>query len=280
MSKKLENKRLLFIGGGNMAEGILKGILDAGIIDKEEVIVSELITERREYIRKRYGVTVLNDSIYGAEISDIIILAVKPQHISKVLEDIAPEINENKMLISIAAGIYTKSILLGLREAGGFKDYRIVRVMPNLPITVGEGMAEISKGDFALSEDVEIAKEIFGSCGKAIEVEEEKMHAVTAVAGSGPGYMLLVIEALADAGVRQGIPFDKAVMLATQTMLGTAKMVLETGEHPAKLKAMVSSPGGTTIEGLYELENRGVRAAFISAVEKTAKKSEELGKGK
>ncbi len=202
------------------------------------------------------------------------ILAVKPQIIASVLREIAPVLTRRKLLISLAAGVSTAA----LRGHLG-KDARLIRVMPNTPALVLEGVTAIARADGLEAEDLEIASEIFSAVGRVVVLEEDLMDAVTGLSGSGPAYIALVIESLADGGVKMGLDRVTAMTLATQTVLGSAKLLLETGLHPGALKDMVSSPGGTSIAGIAALEEGGVRTTFIKAVERATQRSRELGRG-
>lgn len=279
----LKYRTLAFIGGGKMGEAILRGVLDSQTIGPKDIVVSEKIMERRSELYAKYQVSILDDNKEAVKRADIIIVAVKPQQMEEVLREIAPALTEDKLLISIAAGVSLNSIREFLEKGEGGRNFRAIRVMPNLPLTVGEGMTEIcveslytKKRKPASEEDLIVAEGIFSVCGKTLRVTEDKMHCSTALAGSGPAYVFLVIEALSNAGVREGLSMENATMLAAQTVLGAAKMVLKTGK-PAELKEMVTSPAGTTAEGLYVLENRGVRAAFMEAVRAAVNRSKELG---
>lgn len=269
----MKGKKISFIGGGKMGEALIRGMLEAKIVGIDQITVSDVISERRDYLGKTYGIAVTNDNIKAVETGDIIILAVKPQVISKVLEEISQAVDKNKLLISIAAGIGIEILEAHLGE-----ERRIIRVMPNTPAQVREGMTAISPNNHALPEDIETAKEIFGAVGKVVRMEEKLMDVVTALGGSGPAYVCLFVEALANGGVKMGLSAKDAYQIATQTVLGTAKMILETGKHPAQLKDEVTSPGGTTIEGLSVLESKGVRGALIKTVEAATKRSKKLGK--
>ncbi len=202
------------------------------------------------------------------------ILAVKPQIIASVLREIAPVLTRRKLLISLAAGVSTAALRGHLA-----KDARLIRVMPNTPALVLEGVTAIARADGLEAEDLEIASEIFSAVGRVVVLEEDLMDAVTGLSGSGPAYIALVIESLADGGVKMGLDRVTAMTLATQTVLGSAKLLLETGLHPGALKDMVSSPGGTSIAGIAALEEGGVRTTFIKAVERATQRSRELGRG-
>ena len=267
------DKTIAFLGGGNMAEALIKGLLAAGVVTADRMIVNDVSAERLEHLQKAYGVTVQKSQKEAASAADIILLCVKPQIIDVVLAKNAQVIDASKLVISIAAGVTVARIEKVL--SGG---PRVVRVMPNTPALVLAGAAGIAPGTKASPEDLAVTQQIFGAVGRAVMVDEKLMDAVTGLSGSGPAYVFTIIDALADAGVKQGIARPLALELAAQTVLGAAKMVLETGEHPGKLRDMVTSPGGTTIEGLHMLEKGKLRATLMNAVEAATMRSKELGK--
>jgi pyrroline-5-carboxylate reductase len=222
---------------------------------------------------KDYGIgAVASNSALVAD-SDVIILAVKPQVIAAVLREIAAAVDGTKLIISLAAGVATRT----LREHLG-KPARLIRVMPNTPALVLEGATAIARADGLEAGDLEIAQALFGAVGQVVVLDEDHLDAVTGLSGSGPGYIAIVIEALADGGVKMGLDRATAMTLATQTVLGSAKLILATGMHPGQLKDMVASPGGTTIAGIAALEDGGIRRTFISAVERATLRSRELGR--
>lgn len=265
------NKRIAFIGSGNMGEALIKGITGASVFKNKNIIVTDIRKERLEHIKRLYKVNTTTDNRYAVKKSDIILLAVKPQIISKVVKEIGDLIDKGKLIITIAAGITINSIQDNLKKKG-----KIIRVMPNTPAIVQEGVSAIACGDDISKKDIEITKRIFNAVGRTVIVDESMMDAVTGLSGSGPAYIFLIIESLTDAGVKMGLPRDISRLLAIQTILGAAKLAMESGEHPGKLKDMVTSPGGTTIVGLHVLEKGGLRSALISAVEAATKRSEEL----
>lgn len=269
----LQGKRIGFIGAGNMAEALVRGLLQAGLFRAQDILASDIKEERLRLFRESFGVETYHDNAEVAKRAGILLFAVKPQDMGSVLEGLAPLLDETKTLISIAAGVPIALIAEKLQ-----KKARIVRVMPNTPALMLEGAAGLAKGEYATTEDLEIALRIFQAVGKAVVVEEKLLDAVTGLSGSGPAYVAVVIEALADGGVKMGLPRDVALLLSAQTVLGTARMILETQKHPAELKDMVASPGGTTIAGLHALEQGGLRAALISAVEAATRRSQELGR--
>lgn len=255
-----------------MAEALIKGIISKGLLSPGNVTVSDPSRERLDHLEGTYQVrtTPVNAEAIGA--SDTIVIAVKPQVIGPVLEDIRPHVAKRHLIISIAAGIPTKTLEKGLP-----KGTRVIRVMPNTPALVQAGAAAICKGSHATEADMDIARGIFDAVGMAEEVPEKLMDAVTGLSGSGPAYCFMFMDALADAGVMEGLPRPVALKLAVQTMLGSALLCQETGKHPEILKGMVTSPGGTTIEGLYRLEGHGLRHAVMDAVRAATKRSKELG---
>ena len=269
----LEGRTIGFIGAGNMAEAMIRGLLEATLITANRVSASDVVEARRRHIRERYGIHTLADNGEVAAKASVLILAVKPQDMDAVLKEIATTVDQTKTIISIAAGIPI-AFIAGRLPAKA----RIVRVMPNAPALVLAGAAGIAKGEHATADDLQIAETIFSAIGKAVVVEEKHLDAVTGLSGSGPAYVFLFIEALADAGVKMGLARDVARLLAVQTVLGAAKMVLESGRHPAELKDMVASPGGTTIAGLHALERGGLRGTLMEAVEAATIRSRELGK--
>jgi pyrroline-5-carboxylate reductase len=265
-------KKIAFLGAGNMAEAFVKGLLRAGTAAQEEILCAEPRAERRDEIAKRYGVRVTGDNQAATEEADIVVLSVKPQSMDALLEEIAPAIDHRKLVISIAAGIPIAAIA---RKLGA--GVRIVRTMPNTPALVGAGATALARGAHATDADLEQARALFLAVGVAVIVEEHHLDAVTGLSGSGPAFVFLAIEALADGGVKMGLARPVAMALAAQTVLGSAKLVLETGEHPGRLKDQVTSPGGTAIAGCHALEAGGLRAALISAVEAATLRSQELG---
>jgi len=265
-------KSVVFLGTGNMAEALLKGLLREGTADPEEIVCAEPRPERREEIANRYGVEVTGDNRAAAAEGDLIILSVKPQVVGAVLAEIAPAIDAAKLVVSIAAGVSIATLARAL-PAGT----RIIRTMPNTPALVGAGATALARGPHASEADLTVARALFEAVGTVVVVEEPLLDGVTGLSGSGPAYVFLAIEALADGGVKVGLPRPAAVALAAQTVMGAARLVLETGRHPGELKDMVTSPGGTTIAGVHALEARSFRAALIEAVEASARRSRELG---
>src|SRR5574337_1065798 len=269
----LQGRTIGFIGAGNMSEALIRGLLEAKLVTADQVIASDIIEAKRQQLHRRYGIQTVAKGRDAALKASILILAVKPQDMEAALQGIAAAVDQTKTIISVAAGITIAFIAERLPAKA-----RIVRAMPNAPALVLAGAAGIAKGEHATVEDLQIAEAIFAAVGKAVVVEEKHLDAVTGLSGSGPAYVFLFIEALTDAGVKMGLTRDVARLLAAQTVLGAAKMVLEGGRHPAELKDMVASPGGTTIAGLYALECGGLRGTLIEAVEAATIRSRELGR--
>lgn len=254
-----------------MAEAVIKGLLRQGIVSPEQILVSEPRQERMHFLAATYRVNVRPDNLAAVRKADVIVLAVKPQVMVGVLEEIAPAVTPRHLVISLAAGISTSVLASSLGSAP-----RLVRAMPNTPAQIGEGAIAVCPGGSARPEDLALAKDLFGAVGKAFVVDEKLMDAVTGLSGSGPAYVFLIIEALTDAGVKVGLPRDLAQALTLQTLVGAARMAIETGEHPGKLKDLVTSPGGTTIAALHVLEEKGLRGALINAVVAATNRSREL----
>ena len=265
-----------FIGCGNMAKAIMGGILNKGLASKDEIHASDVSEAARNAAKEQYGITIEDDNREVIKKSDIVILAIKPKYYEVVISDIRKTASDvasakNLMFISIAPGKTIK----WLDKNFGDENIKIVRTMPNTPALVGEGMTGVSFGKNLEPSDKETALKVLSSFGKVEEVEEELMDVVTSVSGSSPAYVFMFIEAMADAAVADGMARDKAYTFAAQAVLGSAKMVLETGKHPGALKDMVCSPGGTTIEAVRILEEKGMRSAVFEAMKACTKKSKE-----
>jgi pyrroline-5-carboxylate reductase len=265
------NKRTGFIGGGNMAEAIIKGLL-AGGVPAADLAVSEPSEQRRAHLAERYGIEVGTDNEALCRSCDTVVLAVKPQVYGFALQGIDETLSAGKLFISIMAGVKTSAL-----EAKLGATARVVRVMPNTPALVLAGATAIARGAAATDDDLALTRRIFDLVGISCVVDEKLLDAVTGLSGSGPAYVLTFIEALSDAGVKHGLTRDVATALAAQTVYGTAKMLLETREHPAVLKSNVASPGGTTIAGMHALDQDGFRGATMNAVEAATIRSKELG---
>ena len=261
-----------FVGGGRMAEALIKGMCKAEIITPEKILVSEPDQGRRDYLES-IGVATYDNQDKLIKECSIIILAVKPQVIGQVLAGLKGQVDEKHMLISIAAGISLSFI----QNALGDNACKLIRVMPNTPALVQEGASALSPGVGVSEKHLAIAKMIFDAVGKSVILSENYMDAVTGLSGSGPAYVLSFIEAMTDAGVKVGMTRDNAQLLTCQTILGTVKMAMESQEHPAQLRAMVTSPGGTTIAGLHVMERAGFSGIVMDAVEAATRRSKELG---
>ncbi len=266
-------ERIGFIGGGKMAEALIKGVLRAKLSSTDEIIVSDVDKKRCQILEEDIGVKTTQENDKVISDADIIILAIKPNVMGKILEELKSNITSKHLVVSIAAGIPLDFIESFLNEG-----CRAIRVMPNTPCLVGETAAAYAMGENATLNDGELVGQILNAVGKSFLLEEKQLDAVTGLSGSGPAFIYMVIEALTDGGVKMGLPRDVSTKLAAQTAFGAAKMVLEAGMHIGELKDSVTSPGGTTIEGLHALEKGGVRDALINAVEVATKKSKRLGK--
>lgn len=269
--EKINLNKIAFIGGGAMAEAIIKGIIGSGLIAGESIAVGEHTAERCAYLNETYGVKATTDNKEAVRDADLVIFAVKPQVAPVALtSDLVAEFKKSAWVLSIMGSV-TIEMLHGYAP-----NFPVIRTMPNTPLAVGAGMTAICRDENATDEMLEIAKAIFGSCGEVEVVAESALEAITAVSGCGPGYAFVIIDALADAGVRAGLPRPLAIKLAAQTLAGSGKMCIETGLHPAVLRDQVTSPGGTTIAGIHALENHSVRGAFYDAVQAVLKRSDEL----
>jgi pyrroline-5-carboxylate reductase len=266
-------KTIAFLGAGNMAEALVKGLLRAGVASPQEILCTDRRAERGPELIQRYGVRFGQSNAAAAREAAIVLLSVKPQAMNKLLEEIAPALDASKLVISIAAGVPIAAIE---RKVG--HGVRIVRTMPNTPALVGAGATALAAGEHATEADLAQARALFDAVGKTVVVDEPLLDAVTGLSGSGPAYVFLVIEALSDAGVKVGLARQQSQDLAAQTVLGSAKLLLETGEHPGRLKDQVTSPGGTAIAGLHTLEAGGLRTTLMNAVEAATRRSHELGK--
>lgn len=263
-----------FLGAGKMATALAKGFLQAGLVSPKDVIASDVSSTARDAFAKDTSARATQTNAEVAKSASILILAVKPNQVPEVLGEIRDTLTSSHLLVSIAAGV-----TLAKLESGLVPGSRVVRVMPNTPALIGESATAFALGKAALPDDAALAQRLFSAVGLALEVKESLLDAVTGLSGSGPAYVYLIIEALSDGAVAAGLPRDIATRLAAQTVFGSAKMVLETGLHPGALKDMVASPGGTTIEGLHELEKGRLRATLMNAVRAATEKSKKLGQG-
>ena len=263
-----------FLGAGRMAMALAKGFVRAGLVTAKQIIATDPSASACAAFAKEVGAKTTAYNPDAAKFAEVLVLAVKPDQVSPALAEIRDHFTERHLLISIAAGVTLARLESGLGAAA-----RLVRVMPNTPALVGASATAFALGKSALPEDAALAQKLFSAVGQAFQLKESHLDAVTGLSGSGPAYVYLFIEGLSDGGVAAGLPRDVATQLAAQTVLGGARMVLETGQHPGALKDMVTSPGGTTIEGLHELEKGKLRATLISAVRAATEKSKKLGQG-
>lgn len=263
--------KVAFIGAGNMAQAMIGGILRQGILPKKEIIATAATQKTLDKVAAEYGIAVTLDNRKAAE-ADIVVLAVKPIYYEKVIQEIKDVVSETQLIVTIAAG---KSVAW-VEEAFGCHR-KIIRTMPNVPAQVGEGITAICPNSLVTEEEVREVCSLLEGCGKAEVIQENIMDAVIAVSGSSPAYVFLFIEAMADAAVAEGMPRKQAYQFAAQSVLGSAKMVLETGKHPAELKDMVCSPAGTTIDAVRRLEEKGFRGIVMDAMQACAEKNRRLG---
>jgi pyrroline-5-carboxylate reductase len=270
---RMKKKKVIgFIGTGNMGETLIAGLLRAKFTTPAQIMAFDLDGARLGFVQKKYGIRKASDNNHLSSRCDPILFCVKPQSMKEVIEEMADSLDSSKLLISIAAGVPLYAI-----ETYARKQLRLIRVMPNINVHVREGASAIAPGNLATEEDVNLARAIFDCVGKSITIQEHLMDAVTGLSGSGPAYIFLIIEALTDAAVHLGMNRSQALALVTQTVMGSVKLLSDTGEHPALLREKVTSPGGTTAAGLYKLEEGGLRKILMDAVIAAAQKSKELG---
>lgn len=269
----MKNLRLGCIGTGNMGAALLRGIVKSGLMPPGRIMASDRSQARRQLMRNQLKIRTSRSNTEAIGKADLVILAVKPQILDKVLVEIKDAIPSEALIVSIAAGYPTALIeqLLGGKP-------RVIRAMPNITATVRMGATALCKGRWARRREMDAARRLFASCGLVEEVEEWLMDSITGLSGTGPMYVFIIIEALSDAGVKVGLGREVSTRLAVQTVLGAARMVQETGRHPIYLKDLVTSPGGTAINALYSMEKTGLRAVIMDAVEAATRRSRELGK--
>ena len=270
----MEIKRnIVFIGGGQMAEALINGMVTSGLAKGDQIAVVEPLAMRQEELKAQYGVQAYGHAAEAVSSGALILLAVKPQIVGPVLNELVAHLDSTHLLISIAAGV-TLTFMEGIVRSSGA---RVIRVMPNTPALVLEGASALSPGLEVTQAELDLGLSIFEAVGKAVIMDEKYLDAVTGLSGSGPAYVFSFLEALIDAGVKVGLPRPDAATLVMQTILGSVKLAMESGEHPAQLRAMVTSPGGTTIAGLHEMERAGFQGIIMDAVEAATKRSQELG---
>ncbi len=268
----MRGRKIGFLGGGNMAAALIRGLLHSETMAADQIRASDVKAERLAELREKYGIQTSLENEEIARWADVIVIAVKPQIVDRILAPIGAVMSPGDLVISIAAGVPLEAF-----EARLPKDARVIRAMPNTAAMALAAATAIAPGAHATEEDVATAKALFEAVGRCVVLDESLLDAVTGLSGSGPAYVMLMIEALADGGVKVGLGRDTALLLAAQTVYGAAKLQLETGEHPGRLKDMVTSPGGTAIAGLHTLESGGLRRTLIDAVEVASNRSAELG---
>ncbi len=270
----MSDRNIAFLGGGKMGEALLSGLLRSGGRTAEEITVTARREERARELAGKYGVSATLDNAEAVKWADVVVLMAKPQDMDVLLEQIRDAVEPRHLVVSFAAGIRTSFVEQHLPE-GTF----VVRVMSNVPVMVDEAMSVITPGKLADDSHLAVAEELLSYVGKVIRLKETHLDAVTATSGSGPAYFFLLAEAMIEACILLGLSRDVATDLIIQTMLGSAKMLRDTGKHPVELREMVTSPGGTTIAAIKHLEEAGVRAAFLNAIEAAKERSEELARG-
>ncbi len=263
--------KVAMIGAGKMGGILLSAFVSSGLLHRDQIVATTAHAERAAALEARLGVRCLTGNLEAVQDADLIVLGVKPTQVIDVVRQIAPALNRSKLLISIAASVSTAAI-----EAAAGDGIAVIRAMPNTPATLGAGMTALVRGRFATPAQMTLADQMFRTVGRVVEVDEKHMDAVTGLSGSGPAFLYIILEALAEAGVNVGLPRDIATQLAAQTAYGAARMVLETGAHPALLKDEVTTPAGCTVDGILELEAGGLRVTLIKAVKRATERAREL----
>jgi pyrroline-5-carboxylate reductase len=269
-----ENKRIAVLGAGKLGEALITGMLDAGIVSKKNFIATAAHQDRLEQLRHKVDIATTLSNGEAVREAHLVLLCVKPQTVEEVVRQIADDLTPNHVLISVAASVTTKFI-----ESFLPKPIPVIRSMPNTPCFIKKGMTAIAPGKYATPEHVAHARKIFDAIGRSLIVDEKHMDAVTGLSASGPAFVYIIIESFIEAGVKVGLPRDVATQLAAQMVMGASSMVLETGEHPAKLKDIVTTPAGCTIDGILELEDGGLRVTLIKAVVRATMRAKELVNG-
>jgi pyrroline-5-carboxylate reductase len=268
----MKNRKIGMLGTGNMASALIRGLLSSKTLTPDQIRGSDLRAEHLAELEKSYGIKTHSNNAELLAWANVLVLAVKPQGIDRVLDEVASDINSDTLVISIAAGVPLRAIEARLPDG-----IRVMRAMPNTAAMALAAATGISAGSKATAADIEFTQALFDATGRSVVLDESLMDAVTGLSGSGPAYVMLIIDALADGGVKMGLHRETALLLAAQTVYGSAKLLLETGEHPGRLKDMVTSPGGTTIAGLHTLESGGLRHTLMNAVEVATRRATELG---
>jgi pyrroline-5-carboxylate reductase len=269
----MKTTRIGFLGGGNMAGALIAGLLDSKVVRSDQIRVADPGAARLDELRAAHGIETHAVNADVVRWANVVVLSVKPQVLPQVLAECGPLIGGGHLVVSIVAGVPIQAI-----ESRIGAGARVIRAMPNTAALARAAATALASGASATPDDVDVARALFDAVGRTVVLDEGHLDAVTGLSGSGPGYVMLFIEALADGGVKAGLPRDVALLLAAQTVHGSAKMLLESGEHPARLKDLVTSPGGTTIAGLSVLEGEGVRGSLMAAVEAATARAVELGK--
>lgn len=271
MTSEFSKKRVAVLGAGKMGGILLRALLEKGLLSRKGTVATVQHEERARALGKKLGIDAMTDNLAAVKDADVIFVCVKPQVVEEVIEQIRPNISRKQLIISIAASVPTSQIERALQQ-----EVAVIRAMPNTPCVLGCGMTGLCKGRFANAKHLEMASTLFDVVGRTVVVDEKHMDAVTALSASGPAYIYIILESLAEAGVKVGLPRDIATLLAAQTTLGAATVVLETGDHPALLKDAVTTPAGCTIDGILELEEGKLRVTLIKAVVKAAQRAKEL----
>lgn len=263
--------RIAMLGAGKMGGILLSAFVNSGLLARDQIVATTAHAEHAAALEARLGIRCLTDNLEAVQGADLIVLGVKPTQVIEVVRTVAPALNASKLLISIAASVKTSAI-----EQVAGDGVAVIRAMPNTPATLGAGMTALAHGRDATPEQMLLAERMFRTVGRVVEVDEKHMDAVTGLSGSGPAFLYIILEALAEAGVNVGLPRDIATQLAAQTAYGAARMVLETGAHPALLKDEVTTPAGCTVDGILELEAGGLRVTLIKAVKRATERAREL----
>ncbi len=269
-----DNKRIAVLGAGKLGEALISGMLDAGIVSKKQFIATAAHTERLEQLRGKVEVETTLSNAEAVRKAHLVLLCVKPRTVEEVLREVAEELTPNHIVVSVAASVTTRFMETVINKA-----VPVIRTMPNTPCLVKKGMTAIAPGKYATADHVAQARKIFDAIGRTLILDEKHMDAVTGLSASGPAFVYIIIESFVEAGVKVGLPREAATLLAAQMVLGAASMVLETGEHPAKLKDIVTTPAGCTIDGILELEDGGLRVTLIKAVVRATQRAKELVNG-
>jgi pyrroline-5-carboxylate reductase len=270
----LSSARVAVLGAGKMGGILLQAFLKQQILSPERLLATVAHAERAAALSAQWGIQVSTDNLAAADAADVILLGVKPLQVPTLVEEIRPALTPEKLLISFAASVRTEAI-----ERAAVEEVPVVRAMPNTPSMLGAGISALCRGRFVRPEHMELAESLFAAVGRTVVVDEKHMDAVTGLSASGPAFIYIILESLAEAGVKVGLPRDIATLLAAQTTFGAAKMVLETGYHPALLKDAVTTPAGCTIDGILELEEGGLRVTLIKAVMRASQRAKELAAG-